>query len=96
MLPPIQLVSLLSVSLRPSEQLADEKSLDLSHVRHFVVDECDKCLENIDMRADVQVRGSTVPKGCLRLLVCCCSNGWIACLLAVDCFLAVLPIRTIC
>jgi hypothetical protein len=27
----------------------------MSHVRHFVVDECDKCLENIDMRADVQV-----------------------------------------
>lgn len=24
-------------------------------MRHFVVDECDKCLENIDMRADVQV-----------------------------------------
>lgn len=40
----------------PATQLADEKSLDLSHVRHFVVDECDKCLENIDMRADVQVR----------------------------------------
>lgn len=36
-------------------QLADERNLDLSHVRHFVVDECDKCLENIDMRADVQV-----------------------------------------
>ena len=34
--------------------LADEKTLDLSHVRHFVVDECDKCLESIDMRADVQ------------------------------------------
>lgn len=34
--------------------LADEGSLDLSHVRHFVVDECDKCLESIDMRADVQ------------------------------------------
>ncbi len=35
-------------------QLAEEKALDLSHVRHFVVDECDKCLESIDMRADVQ------------------------------------------
>jgi len=34
--------------------LAEEKTLDLSHVRHFVVDECDKCLESIDMRADVQ------------------------------------------
>ncbi|KDD77120.1 DEAD/DEAH box helicase [Helicosporidium sp. ATCC 50920] len=34
--------------------LADEKSLILSHVRHFVVDECDKCLETIDMRSDVQ------------------------------------------
>lgn len=35
----------------------------MSHVRHFVVDECDKCLENIDMRADVQVRGSTGRRG---------------------------------
>lgn len=34
--------------------LAEEKSLDLSHIRHFVIDECDKCLESIDMRADVQ------------------------------------------
>jgi superfamily II DNA/RNA helicase len=32
----------------------DENALDLSHIRHFVVDECDKCLESIDMRADVQ------------------------------------------
>lgn len=34
--------------------LAEEGTLDLSHVRHFIVDECDKCLESIDMRADVQ------------------------------------------
>merc|ERR1719183_895400 len=34
--------------------LAEEKSLDLTHLPHFVVDECDKCLESIDMRADVQ------------------------------------------
>ena len=46
------------LSPHPHKQLADEKSLDMSHVRHFVVDECDKCLENIDMRADVQVRAA--------------------------------------
>jgi ATP-dependent RNA helicase UAP56/SUB2 len=34
--------------------LADEKTLDLTHIRHFVVDECDKCLDSVDMRADVQ------------------------------------------
>jgi ATP-dependent RNA helicase UAP56/SUB2 len=34
--------------------LAEEKSLDLSRCRHFVVDECDKCVESVDMRADVQ------------------------------------------
>lgn len=34
--------------------LVEEKTLDLSHIRHFVVDECDKCLEAIEMRADVQ------------------------------------------
>jgi hypothetical protein len=48
----------------PVAQLAEEKALDLGHVRHFVVDECDKCLENIDMRADVQVCGAA---GCWLL-----------------------------
>jgi ATP-dependent RNA helicase UAP56/SUB2 len=28
--------------------------LDVSKVKHFIVDECDKCLESLDMRADVQ------------------------------------------
>ena len=36
------------------QQLAEEKALNLGSVRHFIVDECDKCLENVDMRADVQ------------------------------------------
>eukprot|EP00899_Mesostigma_viride_P021176 jgi/Mesvir1/2905/Mv13976-RA.1 len=35
-------------------QLAREKDLDLTHVRHFVLDECDKMLESLDMRKDVQ------------------------------------------
>jgi len=35
-------------------QLADEKTLDLSHVKHFVLDECDRLLESLDMRRDVQ------------------------------------------
>lgn len=34
--------------------LVQRKALNLSHVRHFVLDECDKMLENIDMRQDVQ------------------------------------------
>lgn len=34
--------------------LVDAGALDLSHLRIFVVDECDKCLESVDMRADVQ------------------------------------------
>jgi hypothetical protein len=36
------------------KQLATEKALNLSTVRHFVVDECDKVLEKLDMRGDVQ------------------------------------------
>jgi ATP-dependent RNA helicase UAP56/SUB2 len=35
-------------------QLATEKALDLSHVQHFILDECDKMLESLDMRKDVQ------------------------------------------
>jgi superfamily II DNA/RNA helicase len=37
-----------------SPQLAKEKILNLNTVRHFVLDECDKMLEKLDMRADVQ------------------------------------------
>jgi ATP-dependent RNA helicase UAP56/SUB2 len=35
-------------------QLAEEKALNLSKVKYFVVDECDKVLESLDMRKDVQ------------------------------------------
>ncbi len=34
--------------------IVSDKSLDLSHVRHFVMDEADKLMEYTDMRADVQ------------------------------------------
>jgi ATP-dependent RNA helicase UAP56/SUB2 len=34
--------------------LVKQEKLDLSNVKHFVLDECDKLLETIDMRADVQ------------------------------------------
>jgi len=35
-------------------QLAEEKALNLAKVKYFVVDECDKVLESVDMRKDVQ------------------------------------------
>ena len=38
----------------PPTQLAKEGDLKLASVRHFVVDECDKVLDNVEMRADVQ------------------------------------------
>ncbi|KAH6798324.1 DEAD/DEAH box RNA helicase family protein [Perilla frutescens var. frutescens] len=34
--------------------LARDKDLSLKNVRHFVLDECDKMLESLDMRRDVQ------------------------------------------
>jgi superfamily II DNA/RNA helicase len=34
--------------------LARANTLNLKHVKHFVLDECDKMLEQLDMRADVQ------------------------------------------
>jgi ATP-dependent RNA helicase UAP56/SUB2 len=35
-------------------QLVEEKALDLKQLKHFVLDECDKMLESLDMRRDVQ------------------------------------------
>jgi ATP-dependent RNA helicase UAP56/SUB2 len=35
-------------------QLAEEKALNLSKVKYFIVDECDRVLESLDMRKDVQ------------------------------------------
>ncbi|KAI8481932.1 Spliceosome RNA helicase ddx39b [Branchiostoma belcheri] len=34
--------------------LSRDKSLNLKHVKHFILDECDKMLEQLDMRRDVQ------------------------------------------
>lgn len=34
--------------------LVRDKLIDLSHVKNFVIDECDKVLEELDMRRDVQ------------------------------------------
>ena len=34
--------------------LLNEKTLKLDHVKHFVLDECDRMLEALDMRRDVQ------------------------------------------
>jgi len=34
--------------------LAREKTLKLDHVKHFVLDECDRILESLDMRRDIQ------------------------------------------
>jgi len=35
-------------------QLAEEKTLDLSHLKFFVLDECDQVLSSLDMRKDIQ------------------------------------------
>jgi ATP-dependent RNA helicase UAP56/SUB2 len=35
-------------------QLANDKALSLKNVKHFCLDECDKMLESLDMRRDVQ------------------------------------------
>jgi len=35
-------------------QLANEKALDLKNLKFFILDECDKMLESLDMRRDVQ------------------------------------------
>jgi ATP-dependent RNA helicase UAP56/SUB2 len=35
-------------------QLSEEKSLDMKHVKYFILDECDKMLESLEMRDDIQ------------------------------------------
>eukprot|EP00918_Siedleckia_nematoides_P040478 GHVU01087895.1.p1 GENE.GHVU01087895.1~~GHVU01087895.1.p1 ORF type:complete len:402 (+),score=70.88 GHVU01087895.1:488-1693(+) len=36
------------------KKLIADKILNVDHIDHFVLDECDKCLEKMDMRRDVQ------------------------------------------
>jgi ATP-dependent RNA helicase UAP56/SUB2 len=35
-------------------QLVEEKALDLKNIKYFILDECDKMLDSLDMRRDVQ------------------------------------------
>jgi len=39
---------------RVKDLVVERKVLDFSHVKHFVVDECDAVLQKMDMRQDVQ------------------------------------------
>merc|ERR1719440_285620 len=43
-------------------QLCRDKDLKLEKLTHFVLDECDKCLEKLDMRQDVQKIFMETPK----------------------------------
>jgi len=42
--------------------LANDKELKLEKLTHFVLDECDKCLEKLDMRGDIQKIFMQTPK----------------------------------
>merc|ERR1719240_194603 len=44
------------------KQLVLEGDMKLDNLEHFVLDECDKCLEKADMRADVQEIFLKTPK----------------------------------
>merc|ERR1712137_1069865 len=37
------------------KKLVQDGDLDLKNLKHFVLDECDRCLESLDMRRDVQL-----------------------------------------
>jgi ATP-dependent RNA helicase UAP56/SUB2 len=43
--------------------LIKSKKLNLKHLKHFVLDECDKMLEQLDMRKDVQEIFRSTPHG---------------------------------
>merc|ERR1712118_416530 len=42
--------------------LARDKDLKLDKLTHFILDECDKCLEKLDMRGDIQKIFFETPK----------------------------------
>lgn len=42
--------------------LVKDKAMNLEHVTQFVLDECDKCLEKVDMRRDIQQIFFATPK----------------------------------
>lgn len=43
--------------------LINSKKLNLKHLKHFILDECDKMLESLDMRRDVQEIFRNTPHG---------------------------------
>lgn len=43
--------------------LVNSKKLNLKHLKHFILDECDKMLESLDMRRDVQEIFRSTPHG---------------------------------
>lgn len=43
--------------------LVNSKKLNLKHLKHFILDECDKMLESLDMRRDVQEIFRNTPHG---------------------------------
>lgn len=43
------------------KSLIEEKALNLSHLKFFILDECDKMLESLDMRKDVQAIFRSTP-----------------------------------
>ncbi|CAG9558894.1 unnamed protein product [Danaus chrysippus] len=43
--------------------LINNKKLNLKHLKHFILDECDKMLESLDMRRDVQEIFRNTPHG---------------------------------
>ena len=45
---------MLLLSRRRVLQLVREKELVTKNIKHFILDECDKMLEQLDMRKDVQ------------------------------------------
>merc|ERR1712023_527783 len=45
-----------------TKQLVNEGDMKLDGLEHFILDECDKCLEKTDMRGDVQEIFLKTPK----------------------------------
>ena len=42
--------------------LVKQKSLSLDNIKHFIIDECDKVLESVSMRADIQQIFKVTPR----------------------------------
>lgn len=80
-----------ALSAVPLSQLANTDVLKLNRVRYFVLDECDKVLEALDMRRDVQEIFLKTPRNKQVCMYKECPNAFLLTLVQVMMYSATMP-----